>query len=32
MTHHHRVVAGLTAMYVVFAVGPWIHVLSSQPA
>jgi hypothetical protein len=32
MTHHHRVVAGLTLMYVVFAVGPWIHVLSSHPA
>ena len=32
MTHQHRVVAGLTLMYVVFAVGPWIHVLSSHPA
>jgi hypothetical protein len=32
MTHYHRVVAGLTVMYVVFAVGPWIHVLSSHPA
>lgn len=32
MTHHHRMVAGLTAMYAIVAVGPWIHVLSSHPA
>lgn len=32
MTNRHRVVASLTAIYVVFAVVPWIHVLSSHPA
>lgn len=30
-TRHYRVVTGLTAVYVAFAIGPWIHVLSTHP-
>ena len=27
LTERHRWIAALTAVYVVFAVGPWVHVL-----
>lgn len=29
-TRHYRLVAGLTAVYLVLAIGPWLHVLSAH--
>jgi hypothetical protein len=31
LTGRHHWVTFLTAVYVIFAVGPWVHVLSSHP-